>query len=142
MGDIIYSKEKRKNMKQLFILMSHQITAVQKMDAQVHFGVEVFHTISSKWWGQIPASDSSVCPYVTDIKKQLIAKAQQGDYLLVQGDFGATVHMVHFAKKLGIVPIYATTERVAREHVEDEKITTVREFTHVRFREYELDCSI
>jgi len=51
------------------------------------------------------------------------------------------VQKVDAIKNFGIVPIYATTERVARKHVEDEKIITVRKFTHVRFREYELDCS-
>jgi len=66
--------------------------------------------------------------------------AKKGDLLLVQGDFGATVCMISFAKKLGIVPIYATTCRKVEERVEGDRIITLRHFEHVRFRRYETDC--
>jgi hypothetical protein len=45
--------------------------------------------------------------------------------------------MVSFAKQHGLIPVYATTDRVARDIIEGDKIITVREFKHVRFREYE-----
>jgi len=64
-------------------------------------------------------------------------EATQGDLLLVQGDFGATYALVRFARTMGMVPLYATTQRQSRETVENGQIKTERIFVHVRFREYE-----
>lgn len=123
--------------KSLFILMSHNITQAQKEDAQKLWGVDCFRVVPAKWWSQIPADADNVCDYVEDIKVFLRREAKEGDILLVQGDFGATVNLVTFAESAGLIPIYATTERVAKELVDGDKITTTREFKHVRFRHYE-----
>jgi hypothetical protein len=55
----------------------------------------------------------------------------------VQGDFGATFAMIQFAYKLGMLPVYATTQRRAVESRDGDKIVTTRVFEHVRFRIYE-----
>jgi hypothetical protein len=126
--------------KTLYILMSHAITPAQKKDAVTSLGAERFVTVPSEWWGQIPADDVSVCAYTLEVESWLSIHAQRGDYLLVQGDFGATVRLVHFAVSIGMVPIYATTKRIARDVVDGDRVTTVREFQHVRFRHYETKC--
>lgn len=41
----------------------------------------------------------------------LLKEARPGDYLLVQGDFGAIYLTVSFALPHELVPVYATTER-------------------------------
>ncbi len=127
--------------KTLYILMSHEITPSQKEDAAANLGIDRFVVIPSRWWGQIPADEESVCNYTAEIEYWLAKEADRGDYLLVQGDFGATVRMVHFAQTIGVVPIYATTNRVSREVVDGDRVTTVREFRHVRFRQYETKCN-
>ncbi len=124
-------------MKTLFILMSHIITSSQKEDARNTLGIEHFVVVPSKWWGQIPADAKSVCSYTEEIESYLEVHARAGDMLLVQGDFGATVRMVYFAQTIGLTTIYATTNRISKEVIEGEKIITVREFRHVRFRQYE-----
>ena len=55
---------------------------------------------------------------------------------MVQGDFGAIVEMVHFAFKVGLIPVYSTTKRVAKDIIDGDTITTLRIFEHVRFRKY------
>ncbi len=44
-----------------------------------------------------------------------ISRQADRDYLLVQGDFGATYLMVRYAFDNGLIPIYSTTERQVAE---------------------------
>ena len=61
------------------------------------------------------------------------------DYILVQGDFGATYLMVNHAFKNGFVPIYATSVRKASEFLQkDGSIKMEHVFRFVRFREYRI----
>ena len=123
-------------MKTMYVLMSHDITRQQMTDAKRAFGIQRFISLPTDAWSQIPAETESVASSLLQLKAQLAAQAKKGDLLLVQGDYGATFNMVQFAKEKGIVPVYATSRRKAYEVVEGEKITTVREFQHVRFRKF------
>ncbi len=123
----------------LFTLMSHAITETQREDARRTLGIDRFATVPSEHWGAIPADAISVRPYTAGIKNWLDAHAVAGDVLLVQGDFGATVDMITYAKRRKIIPVYATTRRVVEERTEGESVVTIRRFEHVRFREYECD---
>ena len=123
-------------MKTMYILMSHNITAQQKEDAKRTLDVQHFTVLPTDKWSQIPAETESVETSLLQLKRQLMIQARWGDLLLVQGDYGATYNMVQFAKENGLVPVYATSVRKAYEVVKGDKITTVREFRHVRFREY------
>ncbi len=123
-------------MKTMYVLMSHDITQQQRHDAQSTLHIHNFITLPTDIWSQIPAETESVESSLLPLKAQLVTHAKKGDLLLVQGDYGATFNMVQFAKEIGLVPVYATSERKAYEVVEGEKITTVSEFKHVRFRKY------
>lgn len=123
-------------MKTMFILISHAITEHQKQDAVEHLDVVTFKVLPTDIWSQIPAEYDRVDSSLLQLKAQLVTESKKGDILLVQGDYGATFNMVQFSKEIGIIPIYATSKRKAYEVVEGEKVTTVREFEHVRFRKY------
>lgn len=123
-------------MKRMYILMSHSITQQQMNDAKKALCIEHFVVLPTDRWSQIPAENDTVESSLLQLKAQLSVEAKQGDVLLVQGDYGATFNMVQFAKERGIVPVYATSKRKAYEITDGEKITTVREFQHVRFRKY------
>jgi len=123
-------------MKTMYILMSHEMTQHQKNDAQKHLGVRSFVVMPVDVWSQIPAEKESVESSLLQLKAQLMHEAKAGDVLLVQGDYGAIFNMVQFTKEMGMIPVYATSRRKAYEVVDGEKITTVREFQHVRFRTY------
>jgi hypothetical protein len=54
-----------------------------------------------------------------------------------QGDFGATYLMVRFALEQGLIPIYATTRRKAREESQaDGAVKLTHHFQHQTFRKY------
>jgi len=123
-------------MKTMFVLLSHQMTEHQEADARETFGVDRFAVIPSDVWSQIPSEFESVEECLVQIKEYLSQRAKGGDYLLVQGDYGATYNMVQYTKEIGLIPVYATSRRKSYEVVDGEKVTTVREFRHVRFRSY------
>lgn len=74
---------------------------------------------------------------VRDFIAWLAMTAHQGDYALVQGDFGATYLAVRFAFKQGLIPVYSTTQRQAEEeHLPDGSVRLVHRFEHCMFRRY------
>lgn len=75
--------------------------------------------------------------YVQPIKEWLERKINEGDYILIQGDFGMTYQLVKWAFSKNCRPIYATSKREVVEIRNKEKIITNRVFKHVRFRFYE-----
>jgi len=120
----------------MFVLLSHTITDQQKTDAKNKFAIDAFEILPIDVWSQIPAEYKSVESSLVSLKQKILSESSRGDYLFVQGDYGATFNMVQFAKEIGVVPVYATSIRKAYEVVDGENITTVREFRHVRFRKY------
>jgi uncharacterized protein MJ1673 len=124
-------------MKILFTLMNHTLTSEQEEDARKNLNVDKFINIADAMWSDIDPSDKSVIKFVETYKNKLKKQAKVGDVLLVQGDFGATYNMIRFAKNMGLIAVYATTNRIVSEQVENGKVVIKREFKHARFREYE-----
>ena len=85
----------------------------------------------------MPADLEEIDGYLAPLKEWLSTKAGTEDYVLIQGDFGATWIMVKHAFALGLVPVYSTTERQAAETVAaDGAVQLVHTFRHRRFRRY------
>lgn len=124
-------------MKTLFILINHTLTPEQEEDARKNLDVGKFVNIADSKWSDIDPSEKSVIKFVEAYKDKLKKQAKAGDVLLVQGDFGATYNMIRFAKNMGLIAVYATTNRIVSERIENGKIVIKREFKHARFREYE-----
>jgi hypothetical protein len=124
----------------LFVLFNHQITADQQTDARSSLAVSSFveppQSIRSLW-KNVPPDLPAIDGYLEPFKEWLAVQAKPGDYLLVQGDFGATFLMVRFAFEFGMVPVYATTERhVEEDHLADGTVSAIHQFKHRMFREY------
>lgn len=124
-------------MKTLFTLINHTLTSEQEEDARKNLNVDKFVNIADAMWSDIDPSEKSVIKFVEAYKDKLKKQAKAGDVLLVQGDFGATYNMIRFAKNMGLIAVYATTNRIVSEQVENGKVVIKREFKHARFREYE-----
>ena len=124
-------------MKILFTLINHTLTSEQEEDARKNLNVDKFINIADAMWSDIDPSEKSVIKFVEIYKDKLKKQAKAGDVLLVQGDFGATYNMIRFAKNMGLIAVYATTNRIVSEQVENGKVVIKREFKHARFREYE-----
>ncbi|MBF0259996.1 MAG: hypothetical protein HQK62_14410 [Desulfamplus sp.] len=129
--------------KTLFLIFNHQITPEQKQDAEKTLGTSDVVDLPKrlkKLWSQIPADIESVEEYLSPIAEWLFFNAKQGDYVLIQGDFGAVYYMVNLAFDSGLVPLYSTTARDAVEvRGTDGSVRLTHTFRHVRFRKYE-DC--
>ena len=124
-------------MRKLFVLLNHPLLPEQLKEAQEKFGVTHVVSLSNDTWLGIDPHSSTIVKQLESLKSRLLDEASPKDYLLVQGDFGATYAMVNLAKKNGIIPIYATTARKATQVIENGKVITRREFSHVQFRKYE-----
>lgn len=123
-------------MRTMFILMSHKMTQAQYDDAKNSLHVDNFVVLSNDDWSQIPADADDISSYLADLKDNILKQSQAGDFLLVQGDFGATVAMVYFAFEHGVIPVYATTKRISKDIFNGDRVTTIRTFEHIRFRKY------
>lgn len=126
--------------KRLFALLNHQLTDLQRNDALQSKGVTEIVFMSPDMqalWRQVPADLETIAEYLAPLMDWLAEVGREGDYALIQGDFGATWLMVQQAFALGLVPVYSTTERQAEETVsEDGAVRLVHTFRHRRFRVY------
>ena len=127
-------------MKKLCLLFSHQLTASQKDDISNNLMVETVHDLPDelqKLWSQVPTQkDLLMHEYLSDIESFLLNTLSAGDYVLIQGDFGATYHMINFAKKHEFVAVYSVNKRVSKEIFQDGIVKKYSEFEHEFFREY------
>ena len=123
-----------------FVIFNHTLTPFQVADALDRLGVGCTVKPPARLqnlWRQVPADLEGIDGYLAPVKDWLAAEGRPGDFVLVQGDFGATWIMVNHAFKLGLVPVYSTTERQAEETITgDGAVRLVHHFQHRRFRRY------
>ena len=121
----------------MYLLFSHKLTDAQIEDAK-KLGVDEFVYLPEdlqKKFSNVPPELENIKEYARDFE-EFLKDANVNDYILIQGDFGLTCHMVQYAKKKKLVPVYATTKRVSKDLRKDGKIIKVSEFKHIKFRKY------
>ncbi len=129
-------------MPKLFLLFSHYVTEEQFQDAQKTLQITDFVSLPKELqeiFSNVPADLETIDDYLQPILSWINEHCtDKNDYILVQGDFGATYFLVDYCKKNNYaIPIYATTERKSVEEVQtDGSIKTQRIFKHKRFRFY------
>jgi len=124
--------------KKLYLLFSHTLTEEQVTDAQERFGIDEIVPLPKallELWAHVPAESEKVKPYLKEIFNYL-DHVTEDDYVLVQGDFGATYLAVNYVKGKGATPIYATTQRNVVEKQEGNKSIKTSIFKHIRYRVY------
>jgi hypothetical protein len=124
----------------MILIISHSLTGEQIKKASEKLGVNEFINLSEKLqikWSNVPPNLNKLNNYLSDIKEWIEKISRKGDYIFVQGEFGATYIIINysFAKKL--IPIYATTKRVNKEKVISNKVINEKIFEHIKFRKYE-----
>lgn len=124
----------------LIVLFNHTLTESQREDARQRLGAEEIlepPAAVRSLWAEVPPGLETLEEYLAPVRSWLQDCARPGDFLLVQGDFGATWLMVRFGFEIGLVPVYSTTRRAAAEEVQpDGSVRLIHRFQHVRFREY------
>lgn len=124
----------------LILLFNHHLTPDQEQDARRSLGitrvVEPPEPLRALW-GNVPPELAELSAYLEPIRHWLLDHARPGDYVLIQGDFGATYLMVISALQCGLVPVYSTTEREATEEPQpDGSIKLSHRFRHKCYRLY------
>lgn len=135
-----FKKYGDKIVQKLHLLFNHTLTQEQLSDAKASLFCYVIVSLPQELqelWSSVPPNLKSLEEYLKPIKEYVSAYIQKDDFVLVQGDFGATYIMVNFLKSLGAKPIYATTSRDVVEIREGDKVIKKSIFRHERFREYE-----
>ena len=123
----------------LHLFFSHRLTQAQTQDAKERLGIEEFVYLPPKLqqlFSNVPPHLESLDEYVRPFAQYLLEVARPGDYILLQGDFGLVYRLVEISKSLGLIPIYATTRRVALERQEGDKSIKFSAFEHIRYRRY------
>ncbi len=127
-------------MPDFYLIFNHKITRLQQEDARQSLGVSTIVDLPEELnptWNQIPPDLEEIGPWLDPIRNWLASSTKKGDYVLIQGDFGACHLMVKFATEMGLVPIYSTTKREAlEEHGDDGSVKMTHRFEHHRFRRY------
>ena len=124
----------------LFLIFNHDITGIQEEDAKQSLGVDTLVDLPpdmKRIWSDIPPGLKEIGGYLQPVMDWLGEHAEEGDFVLIQGDFGACYLMVRFCFENGLVPIYSTTEREAmEEYLKDGSIRLNHLFRHKKFRRY------
>lgn len=124
----------------ILLLFNHTPTQLQLEDAQTSLGVEKSISVPRELasiWNSVPPELENIEGYLEPLRNWVVKTARPGDYVLIQGDFGATFLMVKFAFERGLIPVYSTTERLAEEeHGPAGSVKLVHNFRHVRYRKY------
>lgn len=125
---------------QLVLIFNHRLTRIQQDDACTSLGVQRIVDLPpdlKEIWRRIPPDQPAIDTHLLPIKTWRSDNASKADYVLIQGDFGATFIMVNYAFENGLTPIYSTSSRNAvEEHLPDGSISLTHNFKHVRFRNY------
>jgi len=88
-------------------------------------------------WSAVPPEAESLEEYLAPVVAWLAAQTMPNDFVLIQGEFGATCALVREAFRLGLVPVYSTTRReVVEEHDADGRVHIRHTFSHVCYRQY------
>ena len=128
-------------MKKIVLLFSHTLTDEQYRDIDDSLQVDTIYNLPNNLqlqWSQVPTHrDLIFYDYLKEIENFLLERLDKGDFVLIQGDFGATYYMVNFCKLHGFVPLYSVNKRIAKEFIEDGVVKKYSEFKHEFFREYE-----
>ncbi|CAA6800743.1 MAG: Unknown protein [uncultured Sulfurovum sp.] len=123
----------------LHLLFNHTLTQDQKEDAHKTLHIEnivYFPSGLLDIWREIPAQKLYIKDMLYGHYAYMSKACKKGDYILIQGDAGATFLMVQKALSLKLIPIYATTKRQAIEKVVKGKSIKTSIFEHVLFRKY------
>ena len=124
----------------LFVIFNHTLTAGQRLAAGKELGTKQVVALPPELailWRQVPPELTDLAGYLTPIIDWLNTNCSPEDFILIQGEFGATFLVVSHALKNAWQPIYSTTRRQADEvHTADDKVELHHSFQHVRFRRY------
>ena len=105
-----------------------------RVEVHIQILADFFHALS-------PRCHQLECLGLVEVVESVVSwlngESAPGDLFIIQGEFGSTFTLVDFALKNGLVPLYATTRRVAKESRSGETVRREYVFEHVCFKKYQ-----
>lgn len=123
----------------MYVVMSHQLTDNQVQEIYHRFDIKNIVYLPEplkKVWGNIPPEGEWNPSWLQPVKDWLSEQMNEGDKIIVQGEFGATYALVSWLQTRGFAVYYATSQRRVVETVKGEQVIAQRLFEHVTFRKY------
>lgn len=122
-----------------FCLLNHSLTQNQIDELETQFNctkiVYPLQELQQSWAQIVPEKDNfSIIENVISWLTQNNAK--ENDLFIIQGEYGTTFTLVDYALKNNIIPLYATTRRIAKEKRNGEIVEKQYIFEHVCFKKY------
>jgi len=128
-------------MRKMLLVFSHRLTGLQIQSAKDSLKVEDFMYLPEDLqhlWSNIPPEAEDINNYIKEIVNWIDKIGKKNDFILVQGDFGATYGVVNHCILKGLTAIYSTTKREAKEIKNiDGTISLTHKVDHVTFRQYQ-----
>jgi hypothetical protein len=121
-----------------FVILNHTLTDRQISEAKKLGAVEIVLPPDDikKFWANVEPSGDLPMVEIAKVTDWL-SLGQKGDYVLVQGDFGATYYIVSWCKAQGMLPVYSTTRRVYESAtLADGSVEQKHIIKHINFRRY------
>jgi hypothetical protein len=126
--------------KKIFLLFSHKLTEAQSKELKERFNITEFISLPDelqKLWSNFPPEGDFPVELAKKFLKFLKENGDEGDYVLVQGEFGLVCHIVSWCLDNKMIPIYSTTKRIFIDEVQpDGTIKNIHFFKHINFRKY------
>ncbi|ETJ36402.1 hypothetical protein Q604_UNBC09336G0003 [human gut metagenome] len=126
-------------MRNFVVLMSHDMSEIQKNDAYEKLKVTKIIEAPSeikKIWGNINPISNLDTKFLEPVVLWISQSSKEEDYVLVQGEFGATFYIVDYCFKNNLIPVYATSLRRVDEIRQGDRVITNRVFVHEGYRKY------
>lgn len=125
----------------LYLLFSHKLTKTQEKEAGEELGASDIRYLPDhlqKLWSNVPPNIDDLAEYISPVCNWLRERINTGDYILIQGDYGATFYMVQWAFHHDCISLYAATERkVQTEKSNNGEVEVRRIFEHKGFKKYQ-----
>ena len=127
--------------KKVFVLLNHELSELQLKELRQQLQIKSVVCADDDviaLWKQVPSNGE--LPLDT-LKSKVIGwfeqRAEEGDYVLVQGEFGASFYIVDYCFQKGLVPIYGTSRREYTERKNNNGgVVRQHVYRHVCFRKY------
>ena len=122
------------------VLMNHDLTQRQLSEVNTVFGLVQLVVPPDEirtFWENISPEGELEKIDLNRVVEFLQKAACTGDFVLVQGEFGAVFYIVDYCFKKGLIPVYSTSKRNYNEnkHI-NGSIERRHIFRHVCFRKY------
>src|SRR5699024_8044546 len=102
----------------MLVIMSHELNNNQTKEAREKLNVVNIKNMPENIkyiWGNISPKGSLPIKDIDKIIEWIEEESDEGDYVLVQGDFGSTHYIVSYCFAKERIPIYATSYRIVEE---------------------------